>query len=78
VSQLNEALKKRGIIPGLMGIGMEDGKGTLRQTMTDALKDSCCVLVCITREYETKINLAKDYDNCYFEFNIACGDPELL
>jgi hypothetical protein len=79
VSQLNEALKKRGIITCLFdGDRMEDGKGTLRQTMTDALKDSCCVLVCITREYETKINSAKDYDNCYFEFNIACVDPELV
>jgi heat shock protein 1/8 len=78
VAHLNEALKKRGIITWFDGERMEDGKGTLRQTMTEALYASSCVLVCITREYETKIKLAKDYDNCYFEFNTACTDRELI
>jgi molecular chaperone DnaK (HSP70) len=75
VTLLNEALKKRDIITWF---DADRVKGTIRQTMTEALYGSCCVLVCITREYEKKINLANDFDNCYFEFNTACTDRDLI
>lgn len=75
VARINEALKKRGIITWFDSDRMS---GTIRSTMTKALYSTCCVLIFITREYEKKVNLDDESDNCYFEFKVVSEDHQLV
>jgi hypothetical protein len=75
VAFLNEALKSRGVITWF---DSERMTGSVRHEMSDDLYASCCVLICITREYETKVNSGKKSDNCYYEFNLASNDEHLV
>lgn len=52
-------------------------KGQIRQVMTEALAQTACVVICLTKMYEAKINSASLSDNCYFEFNYASIHPQL-
>lgn len=52
-------------------------EGQIRQAMTEALSKTCCVVICLTKIYEAKVNAALKKDNCYFEFNYAANHPSL-
>ncbi len=75
VGLVNEALKKRGLVTWF---DSERMSGTVRQAMTDALNATCCVLVFITKKYEDKVNSKNEADNCYFEFNVAAHNRNLV
>jgi hypothetical protein len=70
VQRVNDALKSRGLVTWF---DSEQMTGQIRQTMTDALYSTCCLLVFITREYENKVNMSEKTDNCYYEFNVAAN-----
>ncbi len=74
VGRVNQALRERGLVTWF---DSERMSGTVRQSMTNALDATCCVLIFITKKYEEKVNSANEGDNCYFEFNVAAHDKNL-
>jgi hypothetical protein len=68
VSRINKALQRRGFITWFDEEKMD---GQIRQKMTEGIKQTHCVVVCITKVYQEKINAASRKDNCYFEFDYA-------
>ncbi len=77
VKYLNDILKKRGIMTWFDDDRTSQEKGSLRTKLANALYSTCCVLICITRRYEEKINKGGKRDHCLFEFNIVTHDEEL-
>jgi hypothetical protein len=45
--------------------------GRIRDTMADAIYKTNCVIVCVTKKYEEKVNSNDSSDNCFFEFDLA-------
>jgi chemotaxis protein histidine kinase CheA len=68
VSRINKALQRRGFITWFDEEKMD---GQIRQKMTEGIKQTHCVVVCITKIYQEKVNAGKRSDNCYFEFDYA-------
>jgi flagellar biosynthesis GTPase FlhF len=68
VSRINKALQRRGFITWFDEEKMD---GQIRQKMTEGIKQTHCVVVCITKVYQDKINSGNQADNCYFEFDYA-------
>jgi hypothetical protein len=68
VSRINKALQRRGFITWF---DEEKMNGQIRQKMTEGIKQTHCVVVCITKIYQEKVNAGKRSDNCYFEFDYA-------
>jgi hypothetical protein len=68
VSRINEALQRRGFITWF---DEERMKGQIRQQMTEGIEQTSCVIVCITKSYQEKVNTATKRDNCYYEFDLA-------
>jgi hypothetical protein len=68
VSRINKALQRRGFITWF---DEEKMNGQIRQKMTEGIEQTHCVVVCITKIYQDKINAASRKDNCYFEFDYA-------
>jgi hypothetical protein len=68
VSRINHGLQRRGFITWFDEDRM---KGQIRQQMTVGIDETCCVLVCITKTYQEKVNTASRKDNCYYEFDLA-------
>jgi hypothetical protein len=68
VSRINKALQRRGFITWF---DEEKMNGQIRQKMTEGIEQTHCVVVCITKIYQEKINAASRKDNCYFEFDYA-------
>jgi hypothetical protein len=68
VSRINKALQRRGFITWFDEEKMD---GQIRQKMTEGIKQTHCVVVCITKVYQDKINSGNRADNCYFEFDYA-------
>jgi hypothetical protein len=68
VSKINDSLKKRGFITWFDAEKMDD---LIRQVMANGLAKAACVVVFVTRLYETKINAGNQDDNCFFEFDYS-------
>jgi chemotaxis protein histidine kinase CheA len=68
VSRINKALQRRGFITWF---DEEKIDGQIRHEMTEGIKQTHCVVVCITKVYQDKINSGNRADNCYFEFDYA-------
>jgi hypothetical protein len=68
VSRVNKALQKRGFITWF---DEERMSGRIRQTMSEAIYQTSCVVVCITKVYEKKVNSDDAGDSCFFEFDLA-------
>lgn len=68
VSQINEALKSRGIVTWFDNDRM---KGDIRDAMTSGIDNTMCVLVFITSTYRNKVNNGEGRDNCKYEFGYA-------
>lgn len=67
-------MKERGF---LTWFDEEKMEGQIRQAMTKALAHTACVIVCVTKIYESKINSANENDNCYYEFHYASNHSRL-
>lgn len=50
----------------------------VRQGLSDALNGTCCVIVCVTKRYESKVNSRDEGDYCWYEFNIGATNGELV
>jgi hypothetical protein len=74
VKKLNDFLKKHNIITWFDEDRM---KGNIRDTMTEGIEMSKCVLIFVTQKYMMKVGSGNPMDNCYFEFNaaITCLPP---
>jgi Tfp pilus assembly major pilin PilA len=68
VSRINKALQRKGFVTWFDEERMD---GQIRQKMTEGIKQTHCVVVCITKVYQEKVNAGKRSDNCYFEFDYA-------
>jgi chemotaxis protein histidine kinase CheA len=68
VSRINKALQKRGITTWFDEERMLD---QIRQKMTEGIFLTSCVVVCVTKLYEKKVNSSDLGDNCYYEFDLA-------
>jgi serine/threonine protein kinase len=68
VSRINKALKRRGFITWFDEEKMHD---QIRQKMTEGIFQTSCIVICVTRIYEKKVNSADPGDNCYYEFDLA-------
>jgi hypothetical protein len=75
VGAVFEGLRRRGVITWF---DEERMTGVIRHVMSEALQQTCCVVVFVTREYETKVNSNDLGDNCCYEFNIASNDRQLV
>jgi hypothetical protein len=61
-------LQRRGFITWFDEERMD---GQIRHIMTERIEKTCCVVVCITKVYQEKVNIGDKADSCYFEFNYA-------
>jgi hypothetical protein len=68
VSRINKALQKRGITTWFDEERMLD---QIRQKMTEGIFLTSCVVVCVTKLCEKKVNSSDLGDNCYYEFDLA-------
>lgn len=71
VKRLNDILKKRGIVTWFDDDRIRQDTSSLRDILAKALDSACCVLICITKEYEEKVTKGDESDNCLYEFNAA-------
>jgi hypothetical protein len=69
VKRLNDILKKRGIVTWFDDDRIRQYTRSLRDILAKALDSACCVLICITKEYEEKVTKGDESDNCLYEFN---------
>jgi hypothetical protein len=65
---MNQALQRRGFITWFDEERMRD---QIRQKMTEGIYQTSCMVVCITKTYQEKVNSANFGDNCYYEFDLA-------
>jgi hypothetical protein len=75
VEEINRGLQARNLITW---IDSEHMKGSVKQEMTNALYKSVSVAICVTREYEKKVNSGNFADNCFYEFDVASNDEYLV
>jgi chemotaxis protein histidine kinase CheA len=68
VARINKALQRRGFITWF---DEEKIDNAIRDEMTDGIEKTHCVVVCITKVYQDKVNSRSRKDNCYFEFDYA-------
>jgi flagellar biosynthesis GTPase FlhF len=68
VARINKALQRRGFITWF---DEEKIDTAIRDEMTDGIEKTHCVVVCITKIYQDKVNSRSRKDNCYFEFDYA-------
>lgn len=74
---LNDTLKRRGIVTWFDSDRIGLDANSLRNTLAKALYATCCVLICITRQYEVKVNRGDESDCCLYELDIASASPTL-
>jgi hypothetical protein len=68
VSRINQGLQRRGFITWF---DEERTRDQIREKMADQIYQTSCIVVCITKLYESKVNSADRADNCYYEFDLA-------
>jgi hypothetical protein len=68
VSRINQGLQRRGFITWFDEERMRD---QIREKMTEGIYQTSCVVFCITKLYESKVNSSDRADNCYYEFDLA-------
>jgi hypothetical protein len=71
VTRINQGLQRRGFIPWFDEERMID---QVRQKMTEGVYQTSCIVVCITKLYETKVNSTDPGDHCHYEFDLACRE----
>jgi hypothetical protein len=74
VSRINKQLKELGL---KTWFDEEKLSGNIRQGLADAISNSNCFVVFITKEYELKVNSNNPEDSCYYEFNFASSNGKL-
>jgi hypothetical protein len=74
VSRINKELKELGL---QTWFDEEKLTGNIRQGLADAISNSNCFVVFITKEYELKVNSNNPEDSCYYEFNFASSTGTL-
>jgi hypothetical protein len=74
VSRINKQLNELGL---RTWFDEEKLTGNIRQGLADAISNSNCFVVFITKEYELKVNSNNPEDSCYYEFNFASSTGTL-
>ena len=65
---VNDALKAKGIITWFDGDRM---KGNVAMQMAEGIEHSLCIVVFLTKRYESKVGGSNAGDNCQIEFLYA-------